>query len=391
MEPEASVKFRVQDKEFQITEITDSAPGNLATRLNGTFSVCSVPRDYTVSWRPLPSVPVQVTSLLDETKGNLLFADEKVFGLHCEGAKIVSGRVLKAAATEELKTMAGVLKLVDFLAASGFTKKERLIVMGGGIIQDVGAFAAACYKRGIRWTYLPTTLLSMSDSCIGAKAGINHNGAKNQLGLFSAPAEVIIKPQFLVTLPKSELFSGMGEILKLHIIGGPEFLEFYIANHVAALNSEEQALRALIFGALGVKRAVIEVDEFEQNYRKCLNYGHTIGHALEALSGYRITHGQAVVMGMAIANELSTRRKLLSSDVNERLRKILLGLLDRECLGCLKSLEISVLADLLRKDKKTSGGTANFVFIRDIGDTVFVPLEINDGLIAELADAVAGV
>ena len=152
----------------------------------------------------------------------------------------------------------------------------------------------------------------MSDSCIGGKAGVNYKGAKNQLALFSAPNEVIINPSFINTLEKKDIQSGLGEILKLYITGGPAMLSTYdrCIKNGTIVNKDDA--KSLIMGALAIKKAVIELDEFELNIRKALNYGHTLGHAIESISNYAIPHGVAVVVGMMLVNQMSCERGLLA-------------------------------------------------------------------------------
>ncbi|MCX7119782.1 MAG: 3-dehydroquinate synthase, partial [Legionellales bacterium] len=208
--------------------------------------------------------------------------------------------------------MEGVLALYDFLHQHQITKGETLVVVGGGITQDISAFVAATYKRGINWVYFPTTLLAMSDSCIGGKAGVNYRGSKNQLALFSAPQSVMINTEFLRTLAAKDIQSGLGEILKLCITGGKHLVDFFQQSVEFGTAKQFDRFKPLIMNALAVKRAVIEVDEFEQNIRKGLNYGHTIGHVIEAMTDYAIPHGIAVVIGMMIVNQLSFEQGLLA-------------------------------------------------------------------------------
>lgn len=371
------IKFGIEDREFHF----QYDPGRRF------FEVKSVPRPYSGTWIEEESPHEIVNGLMAKNPGNVLFIDENVYGIHAPHLRVQESRVLRAPATEEFKTLEGVTGLIEFLQKNNFTKGETLVVVGGGIIQDVGAFAGACYKRGIRWVYVPTTLLSMCDSCIGSKAGINHGKAKNQLALFSAPAEVLINPAFIETLKYKDIKAGLGEILKLHVTGGRKALESYRRFIGGALALDYGSFRPLIFGALGVKRAVIEVDEFEFNYRKALNYGHTFGHAIEVLSDYRIPHGQAVVIGMVIANEISRRRSMLPEDECIFLRDLCFELLEP---GIMKGIAVSKLEDLLRKDKKTLGGTATLVVPQAIGDLRLLPVELTPSFMQEIADIVAG-
>ena len=194
--------------------------------------------------------------------------------------------MFKIEAKEEFKNMNTVLKLVDYLMSIGFTKKDTLHVVGGGITQDISSMCAAIFKRGIDWIFTPTTLLSMCDSCIGSKMGVNHNDSKNQLGTFYPPKRVIINVEFLKTLSEEDIHSGTGEILKLYAL---DDLEWKIDNLEDALKK-----------CLTIKKVVIEEDELEKTIRPCLNYGHTFGHVFESMSDFKIPHGVAVMIGMYV-------------------------------------------------------------------------------------------
>lgn len=194
--------------------------------------------------------------------------------------------VFEIDAREDVKTMRTVLKLVDYLVETGFTKNDTLHVVGGGITQDISSMCAALFKRGIEWVFTPTTLLSMTDSCIGSKMGINHGESKNQLGTFYPPKRVIIDVNFLKTLSEEDINSGTGEILKLYAL---DELPWNITNL-------EEAIRK----CLEIKKKIIEEDELEKTIRPCLNYGHTFGHVFESMSNFRIPHGVAVLIGMYV-------------------------------------------------------------------------------------------
>ncbi len=247
-------------------------------------------------------------------------------------------------------------------------------------MQDVGAFAAACFRRGLPWQLVPTTLLSIADSCIGAKTGINHLNAKNQLALFSAPREVVLNINFLKTLKKSDLKSGMGEILKLCITGGDYFVDCYsnIVEH--GLPRQFDDYKKLIGCALSVKKAVVEFDEFDRNIRRAMNYGHTFGHAIEAISDYRIAHGQAVSIGIIIANELGREYGLMSQEHCTYLNRLALDLLDASAVEIMREFNSSKLLNLLRKDKKTESTKVTLVLMTKPGETAFRPTEIDSNL-----------
>ncbi|MGB2578773.1 3-dehydroquinate synthase [Elusimicrobium simillimum] len=371
-----SVDFLIEGKTFKMPDNFNALD---------TFTVNSVPRPYNVSIKYDGAPVKELQALMDANKNNLLLIDANVYNLYYKDLKVDAKRIFIADATEEFKTLDGVTKVIAFLEENDFTKTEKLYVIGGGIIEDVGAFVGAVYKRGIKWVYYPTTLLSMCDSCIGGKTGINHNKAKNQLALFSAPAEVIINTAFLKTLTDYHIKSGMGEILKLLVTGGAKPLQVYIDSVENGKAKTFDAYKTLIMSSLAVKRAVVEEDEFELNHRRSLNYGHTVGHAIEVLSNYEIPHGQAVIIGMVIVNKLSKNRNILNDadyELTQRLSKELLG------PSLVKQVSLDGLNKLLKKDKKTEGNLVNFVIISKLGDTQFLKLPLDENLFNEISEAI---
>lgn len=351
---------------------------------SGLFEVQSMPRPYQVAWDNSENPFEKVNALLSENKANVLLIDEKLLALYGSSITAEPQQIISVPATETFKTLDGVNLVFDFLYQRGFTKGERLIVVGGGIVQDVGGFTAACYKRGIKWVYFPTTLLSMCDSCIGGKTGINYKDAKNQMALFSAPSQVMINAHFLQTLSAADLKSGLGEILKLCITGGEPFLKIYQQHVIKGQVKDAAGYKALILTALSIKRAIVEVDEFELNYRKSLNYGHTLGHAIEVMSDYAIAHGVAVTIGMILSNELSHQHQFLSADTKTQLNLLCRELLDNTVLAKLRAMKVDDLLGLLKQDKKTEGTHINFVVMKQPGDTRFAKLKLDSELQASI-------
>ncbi|WP_428075723.1 3-dehydroquinate synthase [Candidatus Avelusimicrobium luingense] len=374
---------------YQFTVENEAFSFDSAFLESDSFVVRSVPRDYRVLLPQTDHPAELIQRMMDENPKNLLLIDQNVWNLYLADSHIDEKRVMFVQANEEFKTLHnGVEQALGFLEKNGFGKGETLVVVGGGVTEDIGAFVGAVYKRGIAWRFFPTTLLSMCDSCIGGKTGINYHKAKNQLALFSAPREVIICPAFLRTLHAREIKSGLGEILKLFITGGPELLARF-SKYVSAdgeVNNFE-SFRYLILGALGVKKQIVEKDEFELNLRKSLNYGHTLGHAIEVLSDYAIPHGQAVTMGVLVVNEMSRRRGLLSQQDCDAIRRLARNLFQTARLS--KNI-VNELPSLLLKDKKSIGNAVNFVFIKKPGETVFVKLDVNETLIQELLTCMHG-
>jgi len=207
-------------------------------------------------------------------ENDFIFIDRNVYNL--DPAVFTHENVYIFDACEENKNIENVLKIVDILLEKNFTKKNKMIVIGGGITQEIGGFCSAIFKRGINWMFIPTTVLSMTDSSIGSKISINRK-SKNMLGLFVSPNKIIISSYFLNSLSQNDIISGIGESFKLCLIGGHNTYNVFMQNY------KENKYMNLIKLASLIKKQIIEYDEFENCERKVLNYGHSIGHALERL------------------------------------------------------------------------------------------------------------
>lgn len=378
----ADLDFQIQDATFRVD------PGDFEAR---RLTIRSVPRPYEVRLAP-GGAASEIQAVLRTSPRARLVADEKVHALHLRSIDADPRRVLLLAATETAKSLnGGVVPVIDWISDAGMTKSDPLVVVGGGIIQDIAGFAALLYKRGIPWTFFPTTLLSQCDSCIGAKTGVNHGKYKNQLAVFSAPREVVIDAAFLRTLEESEIRSGLGEVLKLHLTGGP----FLADRFASALDSAGdglpslESLEALTWNSLLVKRSVIERDEFEIDLRRALNYGHTLGHAIENLSGFAIPHGKAICLGMAIVNQLAVNRGILAPSENERVLRLIEKIVDEPTRERLGELDVALLRDTLSRDKKNTGSTLNLVLMSRIGHLRFLGIENDARFSGELAEILA--
>ncbi len=267
-------------------------------------------------------------------------------------------------ATEETKSLRGVEKVLEFFQGANVVKNTPVIVIGGGIVQDIAAFAAHVYYRGLRWFFVPTTLLAMSDSCIGAKCGINFGRFKNQLGLFYSPTQIWICLRFLETLGENEIRSGYGEILKLHLTRSkPERFQ-ELRETISSQGWRNPQLPRFIHQSLEVKKSVIEEDEYEQDLRRILNYGHTFGHALEAVTQHAIPHGLAVAWGVDLANFIAWRSELLAEAdfrvVHDFVAQYFAWPLPR-------GLTALQLIDGTRRDKKVVDGKINLVLPERLG------------------------
>lgn len=286
-----------------------------------SFSVKSISRDYTVEF--IDNFADRVNNLAG--KGAFFVVDARVFDLYrrrMEGAIPPENRFI-VEAIEPNKTLENSAKVIQGLIEKGIRKNSILVAVGGGIIQDITAFVSSIIFRGIEWVFLPTTLLAQGDSCIGSKTSINFGGYKNVLGNFYPPSSVAIDWKFLESLSDSDIKSGIGEMLHFYFIADSPWAK-KIAGEYEQLFAERKRLHKYIRESLMIKKEVIERDEFDRGERNLFNYGHTFGHALESITGYTIPHGQAVTVGMDIANYISWQCGMLDQSVFDEMHGILM-------------------------------------------------------------------
>ena len=327
--------FKIQDTTLHVsTEKTD------------TLTIESHPKSYDVHFEKFNN---------NFTEDQVVLVDANVQKLY----NINHSKMIVIDAMETNKSIDTVLRVCEDLLVYGFDKGHTLIVIGGGIVQDIGAFTAKVYKRGINWVFVPTTLLSQCDSCIGGKTALNHLNYKNQLALFSAPNKVIIDTEFLNTLQPQDITSGYGEIVKLFLTGGSWYVDQF----------DEFTREEAIFHALSIKKAVVECDEFEDNERKSLNYGHSFGHVIESMTDYAIPHGTAVMLGIDIINKIYSS----SDEVTKLVNKF-------TSIDLIKDIDVNKLVTKLKTDKKVSNGIISLVVVITPGVTVFVNQTIDKTL-----------
>jgi 3-dehydroquinate synthase len=250
-------------------------------------------------------------------------------------------------ATENNKKYENIAWIIETLVSKRLRRDSRLVVIGGGVTQDIGCWIASTYMRGIEWTFVPTTLLAQADSCIGSKSSINFGDHKNLLGTFYPPKVVVINRNFLSSLSQHDVRSGTAEIVKLMIIAGyaPELIEQNL-----------QDLDEALYDALMIKRRYIEIDEFDKGPRNLLNYGHCFGHAIESATNYAVPHGIAVAMGMDIANLYSDR--LYGGDNFARYHGILSHLYS-DHLNI--NLNVDTIIQAMNHDKKNTANKVNII------------------------------
>jgi 3-dehydroquinate synthase len=276
---------------------------------------------------------------------------------------------------EGAKTIETVLDLCQQLLTQGFDRSSLLLAVGGGVVGDITGFAAAIYMRGIPYIQIPTTLLAQVDSSLGGKTGVDLPSGKNLLGAFHQPRLVLSDLDVLTSLPSDAKRDGFAEIIKAALIEDPELFSILEKEGLDLLDTGNPHLETIIAKACAVKCRVVNRDEHESGLRRILNFGHTLGHALEAATNYNISHGQAVAAGMAVAIRFSQRWAGLTQDEADRALALIRNLgLPTELSG---DIHPQSLLSALEKDKKIQAGICHFVLISTIGQAVIhsIPVE----------------
>ncbi len=316
-------------------------------------------------------------------KRHVIVTDTRIDALHGERVQAALEKMdlrverITVPPGEEAKGIETVLTVTERLTALGADRQTILIALGGGVIGDLTGFAASIYLRGIPVIQIPTTLLAQVDSSIGGKTGVDTAAGKNLLGTFKQPKAVFIDIAFLRTLPDEIFRSGLAEVIKCGVIKSPGLLDD-LERTVASGGLREAAfLERTIATACRIKKEIVEQDERDHGLRRILNFGHTVGHAVEAASGYALSHGESVAIGMVAAARLSARLYALPAGDAERIADLIrsVGLPDR----IPAEMDLEDVLSRLSLDKKKEGGTIHFVMIRKLG-TPFV----NEGIPEEI-------
>lgn len=288
---------------------------------------------------------------------------DKLFGGILDGFlenKRVVKMVLKHG--EKSKNAKNYLHIINVLAENGFTREDSVIALGGGVIGDIAGFAASTYMRGITLVAVPTTLLSMVDSSVGGKTAIDLKAGKNLCGTFYQPSAVYINTEFLKSLPKKEIKNGLGEVVKYAFLSDT-------VKKSDIKNIDEN----LIYKCLKIKRDIVNEDEKESGVRALLNLGHTVGHAIEKLSGYKLSHGACVVKGLRYSIEVSKRL----FDLNEKTVNKMYALLKYAKCDLSVNFSVDEIAEQIIADKKRQGDSVKFVAIKDVGKPEIVKIHLS--------------
>jgi 3-dehydroquinate synthase len=311
-------------------------------------------------------------------------ADNRLFGERVLRSLAEAGfnaRCVEFAEQEETKGLDTLAWLYRQMAAERLERRSPVFALGGVVTGEIAGFAAATYLRGLPLIQIPTSPIAQVDTSIGGKVAVNLPEGKNLVGAFYQPRLVVTDVEALASLPVREFRAGLAEVVKIAAIRDRGLFEYLEANVDEVLSLDLRALVRFVRRACEVKASIVEADEWESDVRSILNFGHTVGHALEAATGYRgPNHGEAVAMGMVVAANIAVRRNICSSGALDRLRKLL------QAFGLPTSLPVDAAEVLrfVRYDKKIQDRQVRFVLLKDIGDSVVTSLESSDELEAAL-------
>jgi 3-dehydroquinate synthase len=312
---------------------------------------------------------VATVALITDTTVETLHGAPLVRTLRSHGADVVACSVPPGERTKSLGT---AVRLWNWLAHTGLARRDVVVTFGGGVINDLGGWVASAYMRGVPYVNVPTTLLAMVDGALGGKVAANHPVAKNLLGAFAQPAGVISDVRYLRTLDRRHLAAGLAECIKKGVIASPDYFTFIEDHTETLLTGDLGALERLVAAASAIKCTLIERDPYELDLRRPLNFGHTVGHPLETVTGYApLLHGEAVAFGMAVEARVAAARGWLPEEVLDRL----LAVLGRCGLPVTADdLPAPVRADAIvaatEKVRLIRAGSLRWVLPLDLGDTV---------------------
>lgn len=282
---------------------------------------------------------------------------------------------------ERFKNIHTVENIYTYLIAQRADRNSTLAALGGGVTGDITGFVAATFLRGIPYIQIPTTLLAQVDSSVGGKTGVNHRLGKNLIGAFYQPNLVCVDTRSLATLPEREFRAGLFEVIKYGLIYDADFFDYFEENLSKILERDVAVLETVISRCCEIKAEVISIDEREENLRQILNFGHTLGHALEVATEYRtFKHGEAVAYGMLAAAHLSLHEGLVDSAALDRIRQTILGI---GPLPFAPEIKFSQLLDSIKLDKKRRDDETVFVLLKEIGQTL-IKSGFEEELLAEV-------
>ena len=301
---------------------------------------------------------------LVKRENTIFIIDKNVYNLHKSNilANIPQDKSIFLDISEEMKNIETACFLYEKIMQFSPRKNLTIISIGGGITQDVTGFVASSLYRGVNWIFVPTTLLAQVDSCIGAKTSLNFKHYKNLVGTFYPPSEIFIYPEFLKTLTREDFYSGVGEMAKLHLMNGEDATKNFVKDLSLIDKLDETILLKYTQNCLKIKKSYIENDEFDTGKRNMFNYAHCFGHAIESSTNFEISHGQAVVLGMILANKEAKKRGILSEKNEEYIYN---NVLKPILIVKIPQIDVSKTISAMRQDKKNLGKGLALVMLKD--------------------------
>ncbi|MDO4332090.1 MAG: 3-dehydroquinate synthase [Eubacteriales bacterium] len=302
-----------------------------------------------------------------------IVTDSNVEPLYAQAVREIISPCVKACeiftfpAGEENKNLQTVQSLYAFLIERHFDRKDMLAALGGGVVGDLTGFAAATYLRGVDFIQIPTTLLAQVDSSIGGKTGVDFDAYKNMVGAFYMPKLVYMNLDTLQTLEARQFFNGFAEVMKHGLIKDSKFYEWLISNMYEICDREPATMLELVKRSCEIKRSVVEKDPTEQGERALLNFGHTIGHAIEKNSNFTLMHGECVALGCVAAAFISWKRELIEMEEYYEIRDMFVPF---NLPISMEDLDVERIVELTRSDKKMKSGQIRFVLLTKIGKAV---------------------
>lgn len=317
-------------------------------------------------WQP------QKVAIITDNHVASLYAEKVKLSLQDAGFEVIVFDFLEGEASKNLTT---VNKAYEFLVKNGMTRSDGIVALGGGVVGDLAGFVASTYMRGIHFVQIPTSLTAQVDSSIGGKTGVNTSFAKNMVGTFTQPDGVLIDPEVLSTLGKRELIEGMGEVVKYGLIADIELWQ-ELQDMDGSVTSIYDHAESIIYHSCDVKRKVVVEDELDNGVRLYLNFGHTIGHAIEATAGYgQVMHGEAVAIGMVQISKIAEQKGLMPAGITEEIRDMCakFGLPVEH-----QPWKPEELYQALTHDKKARGNNIKTVLVPEIGSAMINQIALEE-------------
>ena len=315
----------------------------------------------------------ELKDLEAENKKLCIVTDSNVEKLYAKELKeLLTGKCRKVVvysfpAGEASKTLDTIKEIYRFLIEEGFDRKDMLLALGGGVVGDMTGYAAATYLRGIDYVQIPTTLLAQTDSGIGGKTGVDFDGYKNMVGAFKMPRLVYMNLAVLKTLDDRQFFAGFAEVMKHGLIKDASFYEWLISNMYEICERDMDTLEEMVMRSCTIKKLVVEKDPTEQGDRALLNFGHTIGHAIEKAQNFELYHGECVALGVVAAAYISWKKELLSMEEYYEIRDMFVPFY---LPITVENIEPEQIVELTKSDKKMEDGKLKFVLLKKIGKAV---------------------